>query len=158
MSSKNDWEDFANLNDFISAKAMVFLALGLALITQTIAQVIAPSAWLNYQMLAFIMSTNLAAVILAIVAQRSAERISELQRRAFTPEFYRGTSILALFFSKLEQVAEEKGSSIEDKLDDLAPRVHDFLLSNDPLSVPPEIDLEPVPEWDNEAELFNNDA
>ena len=75
-----------------------------------------------------------------------------------TPEFYRGTSILALFFSKLEQVAEEKGSSIEDKLDDLAPRVHDFLLSNDPLSVPPEIDLEPVPEWDNEAELFNNDA
>ncbi|HIK68011.1 MAG TPA: hypothetical protein EYF95_08595 [Flavobacteriales bacterium] len=158
MSSKNDWKEFATMTDFISAKAMVFLAIGLALITQTIAQVIAPSAWLNYQMLAFIMSTNLAAVILAIVAQRSAERISDLQRRAFTPEFYRGTSILASFFSKLEQVAEEKGSSIEEKLDDLAPRVHDFLLSNDPLSVPPEIDLEPVPEWDNEDELFKNDA
>lgn len=158
MSSKNDWDEFANTGDFISAKSMVFLAMGLALITQTIAQIIAPSAWLNYQMLAFIMSTNLAAVILAIVAQRSAERISDLQRRAFTPEFYRGISILASFFSKLEQVAEEKGSSIEDKLDDLAPRVHDFLLSNDPLSVPPEIDLEPVPEWDNEAELFNDDA
>ena len=146
------------MTDFISAKAMVFLACGLALITQTIAQIIEPSAWLNYQMLAFIMSTNLAAVILAIVAQRSAERISDLQRRAFTPEFYRGTSILASFFSKLEQVAEEKGSSIEEKLDDLAPRVHDFLLSNDPLSVPPEIDLEPVPEWNNEDELFNDDA
>jgi hypothetical protein len=95
---------------------------------------------------------------LAIQAQRSAERISDLQRRAFTPEFYRGTSILASFFSKLEEVAEEKGSSIEDKLDDLAPRVHDFLLSNDPLSTPPEIDLEPVPEWNDEDELFNDDA
>jgi len=158
MSLKGDWEDFSNMNDFISAKAMIFLSITLALLTQTIAQIITPSAWLNYQMLAFIMSTNLAAVILAIVAQRSAERISELQRRAFTPEFYRGTAILASFFSKLEQVAEEKGSNIEDKLDDLAPRVHDFLLSNDPLSVPPEIDLDPVPEWDNEDELFNDDA
>jgi|TARA_B100001996_G_scaffold344444_1_gene300220 hypothetical protein len=158
MSSKNDWEDFSNMNDFISAKAMIFLSITLALFTQTLAQIVTPSAWLNYQMLAFIMSTNLAAVILAIVAQRSAERISEMQRRAFTPEFYRGTAILASFFSKLEKVSEEKGSSIEDKLDDLAPRVHDFLLSNDPLSVPPEIDLDPVPEWDSEDELFNDDA
>ena len=45
---------------------------------------------------------------------------------------------------------------IEDKLDDLAPRVHDFLLSNDPLSVPPEIDLEPVPDWTDENELFRD--
>ena len=44
MSSKNDWKEFATMTDFISAKAMVFLAIGLALITQTIAQVIAPSA------------------------------------------------------------------------------------------------------------------
>lgn len=157
MSLKGDWEEFSQ-TDFISAKFMVFLSIGLALVAQTIAQVITPSFWLNYQMLAFIMSTNLAAVILAIVAQRSAERISEMQRRAFTPEFYRGTAILASFFSKLEEVAEEKGSNIEDKLDELAPRVHDFLLSNDPLSVPPEIDLEPVPEWDSEDELFNDDA
>ena len=153
MSSKSDWEDFSK-NDFISAKTMVLLSLGLAMITQTMAQIVNPSAWLNYQMLAFILSTNLAAVILAIVAQRSAEKISEMQRKAFTPEFYRGTAILASFFSKLEQISEEKGSSIDEKLDDLAPRVHDFLLSNDPLSVPPEIDLEPVPEWSDENELF----
>ena len=62
MSSKSDWEDFSNMNDFISAKTMIFLSLGLALITQTLAQIITPTAWLNYQMLAFIMSTNLAAV------------------------------------------------------------------------------------------------
>jgi|TARA_B100001778_G_C18373952_1_gene532061 hypothetical protein len=154
MSSKSDWEDFSNMNDFISAKTMIFLSLGLALITQTLAQIITPTAWLNYQMLAFIMSTNLAAVILAIVAQRSAERISANTAKAFTPEFYRGTAILASFFSKLEEISEEKGSSIDEKLDDLAPRVHDFLLSNDPLSVPPEIDLEPVPEWTDEDELF----
>ena len=154
MSSKSDWEDFSNMNDFISAKTMIFLSLGLALITQTLAQIITPTAWLNYQMLAFIMSTNLAAVILAIVAQRSAERISANTAKAFTPEFYRGTAILASFFSKLEEISEEKGSSIDEKLDDLAPRVHDFLLSNDPLSVPPEIDLEPVPEWTDEVELF----
>ena len=154
MSSKSDWEDFSNMNDFISAKTMIFLSLGLALITQTLAQIITPTAWLNYQMLAFIMSTNLAAVILAIVAQRSAERISANTAKAFTPEFYRGTAILASFFSKLEEISEEKGSSIDEKLDDLAPRVHDFLLSNDPLSVPPGIDLEPVPEWTDEDELF----
>jgi len=154
MSSKSDWEDFSNMNDFISAKAMILLSISLALVTQTIAQIVNPSAWLNYQMLAFIMSTNLAAVILAIFAQRSAERISANTAKAFTPEFYRGTAILASFFSKLEEISEEKGSSIDEKLDDLAPRVHDFLLSNDPLSVPPEIDLEPVPEWTDEDELF----
>ena len=60
MSSKSEWNDF-NQTDFISAKTMVFLSLGLALLTQTIAQIITPSFWLNYQMLAFIMSTNLAA-------------------------------------------------------------------------------------------------
>ena len=154
MSSKSDWEDFSNMNDFISAKTMIFLSISLALVTQIIAQIVSPSAWLNYQMLAFIMSTNLAAVILAIFAQRSAERISANTAKAFTPEFYRGTAILASFFSKLEEISEEKGSSIDEKLDDLAPRVHDFLLSNDPLSVPPEIDLEPVPEWTDEDELF----
>ena len=105
MSSKSDWEDFSNMNDFISAKTMIFLSLGLALITQTLAQIITPTAWLNYQMLAFIMSTNLAAVILAIVAQRSAERISANTAKAFTPEFYRGTAILASFFSKLEEIS-----------------------------------------------------
>ena len=76
--------------------------------------------------------------------------------KAFTPEFYRGTALLASFFSKLEEVSQQQGSNIEDKLDDLAPRVHDFLLSNDPLSVPPEIDLEPVPEWTDENELFRD--
>ena len=40
MSSKSDWEDFSNMNDFISAKTMIFLSLGLALITQTLAQII----------------------------------------------------------------------------------------------------------------------
>ena len=64
MSSKSDWEDFSK-NDFISAKTMVLLSLGLAMITQSMAQIVNPSAWLNYQMLAFILSTNLAAVILA---------------------------------------------------------------------------------------------
>ena len=156
MSSKSDWEEFSNKNDFISAKTMVLLSISLAMITQTLAQIVSPSAWLNYQMLAFIMSTNLAAVILAIFAQRSAERISANTAKAFTPEFYRGTALLASFFSKLEEVSQQQGSNIEDKLDDLAPRVHDFLLSNDPLSVPPEIDLEPVPEWTDENELFRD--
>ena len=156
MSSKSDWSQFAAQNDFISARTMILLSISLAMITQTVAQLVDPSAWLNYQMLAFIMSTNLAAVILAIFVHCSAERISANTSKAFTPEFYRGTALLASFFSKLEEVSEEQGSSIEDKLDDLAPRVHDFLLSNDPLSVPPEIDLEPVPEWNDENELFRD--
>ena len=41
MSSKSEWNDF-NQTDFISAKTMVFLSLGLALLTQTIAQIITP--------------------------------------------------------------------------------------------------------------------
>ncbi len=45
MSSKSEWNDF-NQTDFISAKTMVFLSLGLALLTQTIAQIITPSFWL----------------------------------------------------------------------------------------------------------------
>ena len=79
-------------------------------------------------MLAFIMSTNLAAVILAIFAQRSAERISANTQKAFTPEFYRGTAILASFFSKLEEVSEEQGSNIEDKLDQKYQSIYDEAL------------------------------
>lgn len=158
MSSKNKWDQIAgDESDFISARVMVVIIFSLAFAAQTLAQFISPTAWLNYQMLAFIMSTNLGAVILAILAQRSAERISEQYRRAFTPEFYRGTALLASFFTKLEDVSEEQGSSIEDKLDDLAPRVHDFLLSNDPLSTPPDIELAPVPDWESEDELFQED-
>lgn len=153
MSSKNDWESI-NENSFVSVKWMLIIVLTLSFIVQTLAQFLTPSFWLNYQLLAFILATNVGAVILAMMAQHSADNLSKRYRQAFTPDFYRGIELFSSFFYRLEQESVSRGTNIEERMDDLVPRVHDFLLSNDPLASPPDLTIEDAPEWQDESELF----
>lgn len=153
MSSKNEWEVMEE-TEFISVRLMLLVVVVLSIVVQTVAQLMSPSFWLNYQLLAFILATNVGAVILAMMAQHSADGLSKRYRQAFTPNFYRGIELFSSFFYRLEQESLSRGTNIEERMDDLVPRVHDFLLSNDPLATPPELEIEEAPDWQDESELF----
>jgi len=162
MSAKHrdDWKELSELS-FITAKQMIFICLTITLITQVIAQLVVPTAWLNYQMLAFIMATNVAAVLLAVFAQKSAEDLSEIYKRAFTPDFYRTLETMSTFRSILLEQAARDGRGLEEDLEDLAPKLYGLLRkwvdvkAAEAMIEPPKVDLEPAPDFENDAELFN---
>ena len=153
MSPENEWE-VMDETEFISVRIMLLVVVILSVLVQSVAQLLTPSFWLNYQLLAFILATNVGAVILAMMAQHSADNLSKRYRQAFTPDFYRGIELFSSFFSRLEKESISRGTDIEERMDDLVPRVHDFLLSNDPLTSPPDLTIEDAPEWKDESELF----
>jgi hypothetical protein len=158
--NNDDWTELSELN-FITAKQMIFICLTIALMTQTLAQLVNPTPWLNYQMLAFIMATNVAAVLLAIFAQKSAEDLSEIYKRAFTPDFYRTLETMTTFRSILVEQAERDGKGLEEDLEDLAPKLYGLLRkwidvkAAEAMIEPPSVELEPAPEFEDDAELFN---
>ena len=62
MLSKGDWEKIEN-TDFVSVKWMLIIVVTLSVIVQSVAQLFQPSFWINYQLLAFILATNVGAVV-----------------------------------------------------------------------------------------------
>ena len=70
----DDFEAIATI-EFVTAPQMIALVLFIEVIVQTFALLVQPTAWWTWQLLGFIAATNLGAVILAVFAQRSADRI-----------------------------------------------------------------------------------
>ena len=133
---------------------MLIIVVLLSIVVQSIAQLFNPSFWINYQLLAFILATNVGAVILAMMAQSSADKISRMYRRAFTPEFYQGLGAITKVFNSLEAQAEANGQDLSNELESLGPRLYGFLFSDRPDLEPPVVEVEPSPEWSDESELF----
>ena len=119
-------KEFTNLaeNDFITAKGMIMIALTVEIIVQTFALIIQPTDWWIWQLLGFITATNLGALILGIVAQRSAERISETYRTIFTPDFYFTVKAITDFRKIIEDEAEKDGKNMTEEFGDLAPKLY----------------------------------
>ena len=111
-------------NDFITAKGMIMIALTVEIIVQTFALIIQPTDWWIWQLLGFITATNLGALILGIVAQRSAERISDTYRTIFTPDFYYTVKAITDFRKIIEQEAEKDGKNMTEEFSDLAPKIY----------------------------------
>ena len=88
---EDDMQDIV-VNDFITAKQMVLICLTVWAAIQAIALVMVPTEWRNWQLLGFIASTNLAAVILAILAQRSADSIGKTSSAGCSPTFWPAVS------------------------------------------------------------------
>jgi hypothetical protein len=153
MSSKNDWKEI-NETDFVSIKWMLIIVVGLSVVVQTIAQFLTPSFWLNYQLLAFILATNVGAVVLAMMAQHSADKISDKYQKAFTPEFYQGLNAITKVFNGLEKQAQSNDQDLAEELESLGPRLYGFLFADRPDLSPPEIDVAPAQPYDDESELF----
>ena len=123
---ENEMKEFTKLaeNDFITAKGMIMIALTVEIIVQTFALIIQPTDWWIWQLLGFITATNLGALILGIVAQRSAERISETYRTIFTPDFYFTVKAITDFRKIIEEEAEKDGKNMTEEFGDLAPKLY----------------------------------
>ena len=153
MLSKDEWDEI-DKTEFVSVKGMLIIVVLLSIVVQSVAQLFNPSFWINYQLLAFILATNVGAVILAMMAQSSADKISRMYRRAFTPEFYQGLGAITKVFNSLEAQAEANGQDLSNELESLGPRLYGFLFSDRPDLEPPVVEVEPSPEWSDESELF----
>ncbi len=153
MLSKDEWDEI-DQTEFVSVKGMLIIVVLLSIFVQSVAQLFDPSFWINYQLLAFILATNVGAVVLAMMAQSSADKISRMYRRAFTPEFYQGLGAITKVFNSLEAQAEANGQDLSKELESLGPRLYGFLFSDRPDLEPPVVEVEPSPEWSDESELF----
>lgn len=86
---------------------------------QVLAQFLTPSSWLNYQILAFIMATNLGAVLLAIHAQKSADDIRKMYGAAFNGDFYHTLFLLSNFKNTIAAQGEKEGKKLEEEMAEL---------------------------------------
>ena len=118
---QDDFEAIANI-EFVTAPQMVALVLFIEVIVQTFALVVQPTAWWTWQLLGFIAATNLGAVVLAVFAQRSADRISAVYRRVFTPDFYETVSAMSAVRRSLVEQAEADDSDFD--VDTIAPEMY----------------------------------
>ena len=119
----NDYEKIA-MNDIITAKTMIFLAVLVELIIQSFALLITPTEWWIWQLLGFITATNLAAVMMAIFAQRSAENIGKTYRKVFTADFYYTVKVMTDFRKMIQAEAEKDGKTIEEEWGDITPKIY----------------------------------
>lgn len=122
MDDKVDWDRLSD-PQIISARFMVMLIIGIEVVVQTFSLIIAPTEWWTWQLLGFITATNLGAVILAILAQNTANDIGRNTKAAFTPEFYKTITLLSSFHRHFEEEALKEGRELDEEIQQLAPKV-----------------------------------
>ena len=125
----NEREEFIELTDaeFVNAKQMIILCIIIEIIIQSFALIIQPTSWWTWQLLGFITATNLGAVILAVLAQRSADKISTVYRNIFTQDFYYTVHSISKFRALVEKQAAEDGKSLDEEMHELAPKFYGLL-------------------------------
>jgi hypothetical protein len=161
MSDEADWERLAD-PQMISARYMIMLALFIEVVVQTFALVVQPTAWWTWQLLGFITATNLAAVVLAIMAQKTANDIGRSTKLAFTPSFYKTMTLLSKFQEYFEEEASKEGRDMGEEMEDIAPKLYGLArkyLDNKALDaqvVPPDVSVLPADETLEDDALFRN--
>lgn len=144
---------------FITAPQLTMMAISIWAIIQTLAFFFTPNEWRNWQLLGFIASTNLAAVILAILAQRSADMLASTYKQVFTADFYRSVSTVSQLHVLMMNEAESRGHDMSEELHDLAPKLYalarQYLEVKSQEIVPPEVTIEAPEEYATE-DLFHD--
>lgn len=128
---KTDVDDFLELadRDFITATQMILICLFIEIIVQAIALLVSPTIWWTWQLLGFIAATNLGAVILAVFAQRSADRIGDVYRRVFTPEFYETVQMVSKFRTVVLTEAEKDDNTIDEEISEMGTEIYSAVKS-----------------------------
>ena len=162
--SKEYWENFAeNSSKFITAKQIIFYITIIGLLIQLIGMQLNPSDWLIWNALTFIIATNLGAVVLAVLAQKSADDIRIMYKVAFNADFYHTLHILTSLKIAVEREAEREGVSLQKEVDSLGMDGYSVMrgymksfAEHYHLSQNPPQQDEPVemPEYEHESELF----
>lgn len=117
----NDFESMTKL-EFVSARQMIAICLSIEIVVQIFALMVQPTAWWTWQLLGFIAATNLGAVVLAIFAQRSADKIGAVYRRVFTSDFYETVTAMSAIRKSMVLEAEKDNSDFDP--DTIAPEVY----------------------------------
>jgi hypothetical protein len=125
-----------------------------------------PTAWWTWQLLGFIAATNLGAVVLAIFAQRSADKIGAVYRRVFTSDFYETITVMSDIRRSILEQAEQDDSSFDTDI--IAPELYKtfrdyFETKQNHIQIPtPELKVPYISHEEvsfiNDDELFRDDA
>ena len=126
-----DWDKVAKPS-FMTVKQMITICLILEVIVSTMFIGVAQRfgidsgefLWWALQFFGLVVSTNVGAVILAIMAQKSASDVSKAYEKAFTPDFYRTLHAMSKFRMFVEDEAKKDGKDFDDELNDVAVKLY----------------------------------
>lgn len=115
------WDNFSdNTKNFLTARQIITYVTVIAIIIQSIGYFLTPNEFLIWNVLTFIVATNLGAVLLAIQAQRTAEQIRDMYYEAFDGDFYHTLYILSSFKNSLIEAGKKEGNDIEKEISELS--------------------------------------
>ncbi len=119
------WQSFAKqTKNFLTWKRIAYVIGIIALIVQFIGLMVTPSEWMIWNVLTFIVATNLGAVLLAIHAQKTADDIKVLYQSAFDADFYHSIFLFSRFKDGFVKAAEADGETVSDEISDLSPQLY----------------------------------
>jgi len=134
VSRRDDW-DRLSLPTLVTARQMVMLILALEVVIQIIFLALARISdmdtfsidWWILQFNGLVVATNIGAVVLAILAQKTANDIGAVQSRVLTGDFYRTVQTITDLKVAVEEEAASEGRTLDDEIDDLAPHLYSVL-------------------------------
>lgn len=159
--SKDSFDDLVT-TDFITTRMMIAVLILVEVIIQSFSLIVKPTEWMTWQLLGFITATNLGAVLLAIQAQRQADRLGKIYTTIFTPEFYRTMNTISSLDGLVREEASKDGKTMDEELHDLAPKIYGLarkyidVRAAEAGVTPPEVEVLPAPDNLTEADLFKD--
>jgi hypothetical protein len=102
---------------YITTNSLVGIVIGLFVVTQITFLVVTPSEVIEWNIAGWILSTNIAAVILTIIGNREVEKARALSQKVYTPELTEAV----IFAGKLKTAIDAEMSTQDDDIIDVAP-------------------------------------
>ena len=157
----DDWNKLAT-HSFITARQMVIVCLVLEVIVGGLFIIIADKfdvamgnfLWWVLQFFGLVVATNLGAVILAIMAQKTANEIGDMYREVFTADFYKTVDSMTTFRSFLIEEAEQDGKSLNNEMRELAQKMYRVVRAELDVKAESVEPIKPLGEYADDAELF----
>lgn len=156
------WEKFTSqTSNFLTWKRITSVIVIIAVIVQLIGFFIKPSNWLIWNLLTFIVASNLGAVVLAIIAQKTADEIKTMYQTAFDANFYHSLHLVSMFKESISKASDDdKEYDISDKIEIMGPQLYILMkgyletFENHYYDKDKETESKSV-EYDDVEELFN---
>lgn len=119
------WINFTEqTKDIFTWKKIVAIIVVIAILVQIYGMTIEPTNWLIWNLLTFIVATNLGAVVLAIIAQKTADDIKRLYQTAFDADFYHSLHLISVIKNSISESAEKDDSDLVSKINEMSPQLY----------------------------------
>ena len=120
------WENFTSqTSNFLTWKKITSVIVIIAVIVQLIGFFIEPSNWLIWNLLTFIVASNLGAVVLAVIAQKTADEIKTMYQTAFDANFYHSLHLVSMFKEAISKASDDdKEYDISEKIEIMGPQLY----------------------------------